>query len=169
MNYEALAVWSRIVESIITLVILVVLFRKYLLPPIGRQQAAKNAEIAQAEARRDTAKSDIEKARGEVESAKRDALRIRADMEGAAARERDRLVATAEDEGKRVLQNAQGELERARATAREQLRFDLIERALAQARAETRWRIDAGANLRIVESTVSQLEHTGADVENSRA
>ncbi len=55
---------------------------------------------------------------------------------------------------------AQGELERARAAAREQLRTDLVERAMEIAR-NAAGRLDDGTNRRLVGETVDTAERGG--------
>ncbi len=158
MDYETIAVWSRIISTVLVLGLIYWIFRRYLAPAITSAQQARNAEISSAEGRRDTAKAEIETAKRELDQAKREAATMRENGTHTGERERTRLVADAEEAGKRSLRNAQGELARQRAAARDRLRFELIDRALARARADATLRINAGANLRLVEATVSRLE-----------
>ena len=83
--------------------------------------------------------------------------RGRADAE----RERERILEDARHEGARLVQNAHGELDRARIAARDQLRIELIEAALNRARAIARERIDEPVNARLVAKTVDELAGGG--------
>ncbi|MBV8153722.1 MAG: hypothetical protein JOY98_04835, partial [Candidatus Eremiobacteraeota bacterium] len=60
--------------------------------------------------------------------------------------------------GERALAGAGGELQRARAAAREQLRGEMLDRALARARGEASRRVDAATNARLVDRFLRSLE-----------
>ena len=64
----------------------------------------------------------------------------------------------AREAGERALRNAGGELDRARAFAREQLRTKLVDRALDIADARAVERVDAGVNERLVKEFVNSLQ-----------
>ena len=74
------------------------------------------------------------------------------------AAEREAVLREARDAGERALRDAQGELGRARAAARQELRDELIDKALAQARATALERVDAAADRKLVGSFVQSLE-----------
>ncbi len=156
--FEQIALYSQVAGAVIFAVGLVYLYVRFIAPMIAAQQQARNAELAEAEARRDRAQADIAAARAEVEIADRDAAAIKARGVADAARDREKLLADTNDEGARAVRNAEGELARARASAQSTLRADMIERALQLARAEAAVRVDAAANARLVTTLVDALE-----------
>lgn len=156
-TFEAIALWSQVVCAIVFAVVLVLIFRKYLLPAVAAAQAARNAELANAERRREAVKADVARARAEVEAADRDAASISARVADDAKREAARILAEAKDDGERTVRNAEGELGRARLGAQAQLRAEFIDRALQLARRQADARIDATANARLVDATVDTL------------
>ena len=79
---------------------------------------------------------------------------IVARAEADARRLRDRILAEATAEGARLLQNAEGELERGRAAARDELRASLVAKALGIAREASRG-LDARTDRRLIEQTVA--------------
>lgn len=155
--FESVALWSQVLGAIVFLVVLILLFRKYLVPAVEANEKARNAEIAQAEARRERVRAEAAAARGEVEAAQRDAAEIRARVDAIVTREREHLLAEAKADGERMVRNAEGELERARMAARDRLRIELIEKALLQARAQAASRVDERTNARLVNETVADL------------
>ena len=160
--YDQLAQWSEIVGGFAFVVVAVLLFQKYVLPAVRAGQIAKNADLVDAEHRREVLKAEVGKARAELETADRDAQSIKARAQGDAARERERLVAEAQADGERAVAGAQGELGRARLAAQAHLRSEFIDRALAAARAKAGARIDTATNARLVSTTVETLLHEGA-------
>ncbi|BDE08161.1 hypothetical protein WPS_34370 [Vulcanimicrobium alpinum] len=157
MSLELLAQWSQIVGAIVFVVVMVWLWNKYLAPGVKSYQAAKNAELAEAEARRERLRADVADARGEVERAESEAKEIRTRAERMATREREAAIAAAHAEAERIVRNADGELARARLAARDRLRVELIEKALRKARSEASGRVDAATNERLVQRTVADL------------
>ena len=155
--FEAVALWSQVLGAVVFLIVLILLFRKYLIPAVEANEKARNAEIAEAEARRERVRAEAAAARGEVEGAQRDAAEIRARVDAVVKREHDHLVAEARADGERMVRNAEGELERARMAARDRLRIELIEKALLQARAQAPGRVDERTNTRLVNETVDDL------------
>jgi F0F1-type ATP synthase membrane subunit b/b' len=158
MSYEAIAIWSRIIGTAVVLWMLYYGFVKYLVPAIGHAQEAKNAEIAQAEERRDVARTDVDKAITELAEAGRDAEAIRQRVSDEANRDREKAITEAREAGERAMHNASGELDRARQSARDRLRVELIEKALKQARDDASARIDTAKNAEIVSRFVGSLE-----------
>ncbi|HTJ27824.1 MAG TPA: ATP synthase F0 subunit B [Candidatus Limnocylindria bacterium] len=155
--FEAVALWSQVAGAVAFLVVVILLFRKYLMPAVKANQDARNAEIAEAEARRERINAELAQARGELTRADEDAVEIRARVAVAENREREKLLADARHEGERLIQNAQGELERARLAARDRLRIEMIEKALVKARGEAARRVDAATETRLVEATLDDL------------
>jgi F0F1-type ATP synthase membrane subunit b/b' len=155
--FENVALWSQVGGALAFLLALVLLFRKYLIPAVVANEQARNAEIVDAENRLARMKADADKARAEVELAGRDAAEILGRVEGVAAREREHALADANAEGNRLLHNAEGELERGRLVARDRLRAEFVEKALAQARAQAPSRVDDALNRILVDRTVDDL------------
>jgi F0F1-type ATP synthase membrane subunit b/b' len=155
--YEQLAQWSEIVGGFAFVVVAIVLFQKYVLPAVRSGQIAKNADLVNAEERREKLTAEIVKARAEVEAADRDARAIKERAATDGVRERQRFIDEARADGERVVANAGNELGRARVAAQAQLRADFLSRALELARSSAASRIDAGVNARLVSSTVQTL------------
>lgn len=155
--FEQVALWSQVAGAVAFLLVLVLLFRKYLIPAVAANQVARNAEITAAEARLARMKSDASKARAEVEAADRDATEIRSRIPQVVARERDHALAEANAEGDRLIRNAEGELERGRLIARDRLRVEFIEKALGRARTDAVGRVDDALNAMLVKRTVDDV------------
>jgi F0F1-type ATP synthase membrane subunit b/b' len=157
MNYEILAQYSEIVGGFAFVIVAIVLFRKFVLPAVRAGETARNSDLVNAEHRRDDLREDAADARGEVEAADRDALAIAARAEADARHTRETIVEDARREGLRLLQNARGELDRARIAGRDQLRIEFIERALNRARALAAAQLSDDGNARLVAKTVADL------------
>lgn len=161
MTYADIAVWSRIIGTVITLAILWWVFARYIAPAIVRAQEAKNAELSHAEQRRDAAKAEVDAAISALAEADRDAEAIRRRGQDEARRDREKALADAREAGERVLRNAEGELDRARGAARAALRVELIEKALRAARETANARVDTGANAELIRAFAATLERGG--------
>ena len=159
LNYEEIAKWSDIISAILFLAVMVWLWMKYIAPAVLNAQANQNRLLAEAERHRDEAKAALDLLRQEIEGAKRDAQLIGQRASDQAKHESEKTIAEANDAGERVLRNAQGELERARAAAREQLREELAAKALDLARSEAETRVNGDVNARLVDQFVASLEH----------
>jgi F0F1-type ATP synthase membrane subunit b/b' len=155
--FEELARWSEIVGGIAFFVVAFVLFRRFLLPAVVATQIAHNAELVNAERRREQLRADVSATRAQLEQAELEAVAIRERGQADAQREHDRIIAEARAEGTRLLVNARGELERGRIVARDHLRIELIERALSRARTIANERIDDALNRRLTARTVDEL------------
>jgi F-type H+-transporting ATPase subunit b len=155
--FEQIALWSQVAGSVAFAIVLVLMFRKYLIPAVKANQDARNAQLADAEARRARIQAEAGKARGEIEAADRDAAEIRSRVERVTERDRTHMLDEAKAEGERLVRNAEGELERARLAARDRLRVELIEKALAKARADAAGRVSGAVNQALVEATVADL------------
>lgn len=159
MNYEAVALWSQVISAILFIGFLVWLWVKFIQPAVLLAQQNANAQLAEAERHRDAAKAELDSLRGETDSAKRDAVAIKQRVEAQAKAECEAILAESRRAGERSIQNAEGELERSRASARERLREDLLDQALTLARSEAQQRVDDGVNAKLVGSFLSNLEH----------
>lgn len=158
--YEQLAVGSQIVASILFISVLVYLWRRFLAPAVLASQTRKNAELQEAEQRRDAAKAEIEVARAEAAVADEDVRAITARGQADAANTRERILREGRAESERVLRNAEGELERGRNAARERLRDDLLEKAIAIARRAA-LEVDDATNRRLVSEAVDTVDPGG--------
>jgi F0F1-type ATP synthase membrane subunit b/b' len=159
--YEALAVWSQVAGSVAFIVVLVYIFNRFVGPAVAASEQRKNAELADAERRRDAAKELVVVTRSEVASADDEVRAIGERAARDAAHERARIVGEAKAEGERVVRNAEGELGRARGAARERLRDELVERALQIAR-DAASRVDDGTNARVVSGVMDRIDHEDA-------
>jgi F0F1-type ATP synthase membrane subunit b/b' len=160
--YVQIATWSQAVSALLFMCVLVWLWFKYLQPAILAAQERQNKLIAEAERHRDEAKATLDLLQREIEGAAHDCELIRERAEAQAAREYQAAVAEAREGGERSLRGAQAEFARALAAAREQLRIELLDKALARARAEASRRVDAPTNARIVDRFVGSLEAADA-------
>lgn len=157
MSLEQLAMVSQIVGAVVFLVVAVWIWNKYVAPGVKSYQAAKNAELAEAEARRDRMRADVEAARAEITAADSEASMIRERVASAAEHDHAKSVEDAKAEADRIVRNAEGELERARIAARDRLRIEFIEKALAKARGDAPARVGDDVNGRLVGETVDDL------------
>jgi F0F1-type ATP synthase membrane subunit b/b' len=157
MNLDMLAIISQISGALIFVVCAVWMFNRWAQPAIVRYQAGKNAELADAESRREQIKAACNSARTEIERAEEDALEIRSRVQAVARRERAHALKQAQAEAERIVRNAGGELERARLIARDHLRIEFIEKALVKARTVAAGRVDAAIDGRLVEATVADV------------
>jgi F-type H+-transporting ATPase subunit b len=155
--FERAALWSEVAGAIAFLIVLVLLFRRFLIPAVEANEQARNAQLVDAEQRRDRLRAEAEKARAGIADAQRDAQSIEERAQADAASERRRLLAEVQNEGERLLRNAEGELQRARFTARVALRAEFVHKALAKARVDGPSRIDDRTNERLIDATVETL------------
>ena len=158
--YVQVAVWSQVVSAVLFMCVLAWLWFKYLQPAILTAQERHTKQIAQAERHRDEAKATLEMLRNEIGGAERDAELIRTRAEAQAKREHEATVAETREAGERAAHGAQAEFARALASARDRLRVELLDKALARAREDAAQRIDADANARLVDRFVASLEGT---------
>jgi F0F1-type ATP synthase membrane subunit b/b' len=157
MSLELLAQWSQIVGAVIFVIAIVVIWNKYISPGVKAYQQSKNAELAEAEVRREHIRADVAAARAEVERADAESREIAARSLTAAEHDRERALAEANADAQRIVRNAEGELERARLAARDRLRIEFIEKALAKAREEAPARVSDVTNGKLVDETVQNL------------
>ena len=159
--YEELARWSEVVGGVAFVVVMYVLFRRFLLPAVAAAAVSRNAELVNAERRREQLRAEVSAARAELESAATEGILIRERGATDAEREHERIIVEARHEGTRLLLNARGELERGRLAARDRLRIELIEKALGRARTIATERLDPATNARLVARTVDELAGGG--------
>ena len=158
MNYEQVAVWSQVISAVLFIVVMVWVWGKFIQPAVLAAQENHNKQLAESERHRDEAKASLEALRGEIAGAQRDAELIRARAAEQGAREKDATIAEARDAGERAVRNAAGELDRARLAARDQLRVELLERALQAAQTKAAQRVDGAVNAKLVNTFVSSIE-----------
>ncbi|HEV3152477.1 MAG TPA: hypothetical protein VGZ02_01590 [Candidatus Baltobacteraceae bacterium] len=161
MNYTLIALYSQVASSILFLGVMIWIWIRFIQPAVLTAQNNQNAQLAEAERRRDDAKRLLDGLQGEIENAKRDALAIKERVTAQGAAERDAILRDAREGGERTVRNAQGELDRSRAAAREQLRDELLDRALEAAHAKAAQRVDESMNSRLVTEFADTLEHGG--------
>jgi F0F1-type ATP synthase membrane subunit b/b' len=159
--YEGVATWSQVVASILFIIVMVVLWVRLIAPAVVASQARKNAELADAEARRDAAREQIDAAQREVTVAEEQTRSIAARAQADAARITEKITNDAAHEGDRVVKNAEGELERSRAAARDSLRADLLEKAIAIARGSAA-NLDAATDKQLVDEAVATADKGGS-------
>ena len=157
MSLELLAQVSQIVGAVVFVVVAVLIWNKYIAPGVKAYQASKNAELAEAEARRERIKADCAAAEAEIARAEADAQEIRARIVTIVGHDHGLAIAEAKAEAERIVRNAGGELDRARLAARDRMRVELVEKALAKARAEAPRRVDPATNKRLIDDTIAQL------------
>ncbi len=155
--YVSLAEWSQVAASLLFIAILVYVWVRFINPGIMRSQERKNAELADAERRRDAARADIDDAHQEAGATDVDIRAITERAAGDAKSLRERIVTGAHAEGRRLVDNAQGELERGRLAARERLREALIAKAVDIARSAAAY-TDEATNRRLIGETVDAVD-----------
>ena len=158
--YEAVAVWSQVVASLLFIVVLVYLWNRFVTPNIVGARNRKNAMLAEVEKLRDDARAGVDRARAEVVDAEASAVAIAVRAQTDAQRLHERSLADAKIEGDRLIRNAEGELARGRAAARDELRASLVAKALAIARAASA-QLDDKTNTRLVDEAVGAARNSG--------
>ena len=156
-TYDAVALYSQIGWAIVFMAVLVWASKKFAGPAVMAAEEATNRRIAEAERHRDEAKAALAVLQLGIDGAGRDAAAIRERSVQFAAHEREAALAEAREAGERALRNAVGELDRARAAARESLRTELLEKALNLAKTDARARIDAGFGEKLVSDFVASI------------
>jgi len=159
MNYDLIAQWSEIIGGVAFVIVAIWLFRTYALPAVRSAAVARNADLVNAERRRDELKGEVAAATAAHDVALREAESIALRAQADAQREADAIVNQARREGVRLVQNASGELERGRIAARDQLRIELIEKALLRARELAAGQITDAVNTKLVNKTVGDLSN----------
>jgi F0F1-type ATP synthase membrane subunit b/b' len=157
MNYEVIAQYSEIVGGFAFLIVMIWLFAKFALPAVRAGEVSRNADLVNAESRREQLRLDVSEARAEVEAASRDALAIHARSETDARHEHEQILTDARREGLRLLQNARGELDRGRIAAKDKLRIELIEKALNRARVLATEQLSDESNAKLVTKTFDNV------------
>jgi F0F1-type ATP synthase membrane subunit b/b' len=154
MNLEALALWSQVAGAIIFVICVLLIWNKWIAPAVQSYQESKNAELAEAESRRERMRAAVSEARAEVERAEADARMIRERIAAAAEADRAKFLAEAKADAERLVHNAEGELVRARMAARDRLRIEFIERALAKARTLAATRVDEAVDEKLIRELI---------------
>jgi F0F1-type ATP synthase membrane subunit b/b' len=157
MNYETIAQYSEIIGGFAFVIVMIWLFRKFVLPAVRAGEVSRNAELVNAEHRRDQLRLEVAEARGAVEAAARDAIAIHTRAETDARHEHEAIIADGRREGLRLLQNAKGELERGRIAGRDNLRIEFIEKALNRARELASQQLSDDGNAKLVSKTFDDV------------
>ncbi len=155
--YIRLAAGSQIVASILFIALLVYIWVRFISPGVARSQARKNAELAEAEQRRDRARDDIAVAQREGEAIDREVHAINERAQADAQRLHERLLVAARAEGERLIRNAEGELERGRLAARDRIRHQLVAKATQIARGAALY-VDESTNRRLIGETLDTVD-----------
>lgn len=161
MNYTQIAAWSQVASAVLFVAAMVWIWVKFIQPAVISAQENANALISEGERHRDEAKAQLAALSGEAENARRDAQTIKQRVDAQAQAEREAILRECREAGERALRNAQGELERSRAAARQKLRDEILDQALEAARIRAAEHVDAGVNGRIVGAFLNSLEHSG--------
>jgi F-type H+-transporting ATPase subunit b len=156
--YLQIAIWSQVVSSIVFIAALVFVWSRWLLPVFLSAQERSNRQIAEAERHRDEVKAALATLRAEIETARHDAELILQRATEHAEHERESLLNENTDAGERALQNAAKEIDRARATAWQRLRDELVVRALRLAREDASRRVGPAVDERLIDTFVGSLE-----------
>lgn len=164
MFYVHAAIWSQVAAAILFLIVLGWLWFRFIQPAVLAAQENANKNIAEAERHRDEAKATLDLLKNEIDGAVHDADLIAKRAASQATREYESTVGEARESGERALQNARGELDRARASSRDRLRIDLLEKALVRARVDATSRVDAALDARLIDrfSASLGLRHPGS-------
>lgn len=162
MNYEAIALWSQVVAAVAFAAVVIWGFTKFITPAIKNATLAKNDEIRESERRRDEALRAVEEARAALAQADIDARTIGERIRHDARAEAQDIIVEARTDADRMIRNARGELGRERVAARDRLRIELIEKALAVARREAAQRIDERRDTKLVDRFIGEIERGAA-------
>jgi F0F1-type ATP synthase membrane subunit b/b' len=156
--YLEISVWSQVVSSIVFIGVLVYAWQRWLMPVFLAAQTRSNQQIAEAERHRSEAKAALDLLREEIHTASHDAELIAQRAQRQAEHERQAAIAEANEAGKRVLEDANKELQRARAAAVLNLRAELVAQALRVAREDATLRVGAAVDARVIEGFIGSLE-----------
>ena len=160
--YIKLALWSQIVSSVVFIAVLVFMWVRWIVPVVLAAQERSNRQIADAERHRDEVKGALEALHAEIETARHDAQLIVERAASRAEHERELLVKEAGEAGERTLADANRELERARAAARQRLRDEILAQALDLAHDEAKARVGPELDARFIERFAGSLEHAAS-------
>jgi F0F1-type ATP synthase membrane subunit b/b' len=161
--YEKVSVASQFFSAILFALIMVWMWIKFIAPALKVAQDNENKQIALTELHLEESKAALDLLRQQNEGAARDAESIRKRAVELAAYERAIALAEAKESGERVLHNASGELDRARAAGRERLRIELVDRVLGIARARAIQRVDGATDAKLIASFVASVEKSTAN------
>lgn len=161
MRYELIAEYSQIASAFLFLAAMIWIWMKFIQPAVVTAQENANARLAEAERHRDQAKNSLESLRTAVSDAEQDAQSIRQRTQLQAQAEREAIVRESREAGERAVRSAEGELDRARAAARIKYRDELLDGALQLARTESKARVDARVNERLIANFLDSIAHGG--------
>ena len=127
-------------------------------PWLAANQEALNKSIADAEAERRAAESAVAAAQASIVDAQRNAERMVTVAEAQAATLAIDERSKAQIRAKRMLDHADGELDRERNRVRAQLLFETVESAFDRAKLIAAREVDAAQQRRLVDRFVADLE-----------
>jgi F0F1-type ATP synthase membrane subunit b/b' len=156
--YLKIALYSQVLSAIVFIAVLIWMWFKWILPVIMAAQERSNKQIAEAERHRDEAREALTALQSDIEGAQRDAGLISERADVHAQHERDATLAEVTAAGERQVRDAEGELARARAVARQRLRDSLVAHALQIARREAPERLGAAGERHLVDAVIGSLE-----------
>jgi len=118
MNYETIAQYSESTAVSPSFIVMVVLFRKFVLPRCAPVRF-RAIRIGHTEHRREELREEVAEARGEVEIRRRDVPRHCGRAETDARHEQETIIADARREGCAWCTTPRGELDRGRIAGRD--------------------------------------------------
>lgn len=148
----------------VTFLLMWALMKYVFLPPIMKAMEARNAKLREDLDAAEHATAQAELATAEYEagltSARAEASRIIEDARAKADEQRKQLLAEAEAEVATMRQAAAAEVAAAKAAAMEELRDGVAGIAVGAAEAVVRKRLDAAAQMRVIEDYVNRAGST---------
>lgn len=156
MNFNA-----TLIGQMITFTLLVIFTMKYVWPPIMQAMQDRQKRIAEglASAERGVREQELAKAKSaqKLKEAKQQAAEIIAQAQKRANEIVEQSKLEARDEGARQLAAAQAEIEHEMNRAREQMRNQIVDIAVAGAEKVLQSQVDEKAHAKMLDDLVSQL------------
>jgi len=149
------------IVQMITFLVFVFLMWRYLWPPIIGAMAARQAKIAEGLSAAERGAKSLQDASAKSEEALNDARRQAQDILGSASKQATQIVeaarTVAQTEGERIKESAKSEVERELAHAREVLRKQVGELAVAGAAQILKREVDAKAHADVLSGLAAQI------------
>jgi F-type H+-transporting ATPase subunit b len=152
---------ATLIGQMITFTLLVIFTMKYVWPPIMQAMQDRQKRIAEglASAERGVREQELAKAKSaqKLKEAKQQAAEIIAQAQKRANEIVEQSKLEARDEGARQLAAAQAEIEHEMNRAREQMRNQIVDIAVAGAEKVLQSQVDEKAHAKMLDDLVSQL------------
>ncbi|MDE2572758.1 MAG: hypothetical protein KGM44_09590 [bacterium] len=148
---------AKVIDFVVFVALLVWLWMKYARPQLEAASEAENARIMAIEEALAKAKADAEAAREARRAADAERDQILRNAEESGVRDVAQQISDAEAQAGRIRAYAEGEVERQRYAASVQLRIEMIEEALAKARADAASRGDEALQASLVQRFLDDL------------